>query len=135
MFKHIDTLFDFIVQTLSVSERKYLFSKLSLMADSDVKVENTEIEKNTVSNELDQFSNSYKEDFYTITKRSIKYSVIKKRVLVQKPKTKSKLINFINQIGQAEGGFSESTIDNIISELIKNNILGFDVAETVNWLK
>lgn len=135
MVKHIDALSEFLVQTLSVSERKYLVSKLSIMPDDAFKIEENKTEKHLhlVGNE--PIVHPANDEFLTLTKRSIKYSVIKKKVLVQKPKAIPKLKNFIKQIGHGEGGFSDSTIENIISVLIKNEVLSLGDTETVNWLK
>lgn len=135
MVKHVDALFDFLVQTLSDSERSYLVSKLTLITDDGIKTKENIIENDFTSIGKELIVHQTKEEFFTLTKRLIKYSVIKKKLLVQKPKAIQKLRNFIKQIGQCEGGFSDAIIENIISELIKDEVLNLGDSETVNWLK
>lgn len=131
---HIDSLFEFLSNSLNDPEKEYLASKLNADLSLDLKLVKSEPEKIIHSMEKDAYS-APNEEFLTQTKRVIKYQVIKRKLLVQKPKTHQKLENAIKQIGQADGGFSDVAVKNIISELTGDKILIIVDNELVNWLK
>lgn len=131
---HIDSLFEFLSNSLNNSEKEYLASKLNSDLSLDLKLVKSEPEQIIHSMDKDDYS-APKEEFLTQSKRVIKYQVIKRKLLVQKPKTHQKLENAIKQIGQADGGFSDATVKNIIFELTGDKILIIADNELVNWLK
>lgn len=135
--KHIDALIEYINQALNESEKAYLIKHLS--SDSDQN-DSTNSKLNQICSEpvnlvQSPITETLRSEFSTLSKRSVKYSVIKKKLLIQKPKTMIKLHNFIKHIGQSEGGFSEVVIGRIIENLTQEHLLNVDESHSVTWLK
>ena len=129
--KHIKALNEYINQTLTFSEKEYLIDLLQEGLHEGEAHDKQCLPATREAEEMVQI----KPEFYTLSKRVIKYGVIQKKLLIQKPKTLLKLINSVKQIGQGDGGFSVSTVDNIIENLVQNSVLKIDSSENVEWLK
>lgn len=137
--KHIESLSNYFNHVLTFEEKKYLIELLS----------NTKYKKMTIKdgfiNDLESLHeqsglmvkevDKVEEDFLTLNRRIIKYATIRKKILIQKPKKLSTLKNAIKQIGGAEGGFSELTINNIVQNLVQEKILNINTSDEIEWLR
>lgn len=131
--KHIDALCEFIDSTLNTNEKAYLISKLSgLGVEVSVLLPDTSIENTSACIESDTYLNT---EFITLNKRVVKASIIKRKVLIQKPKTLEKLKNLIKQIAQGDGGFSGVVVSSIIDLLVRDKLFTIDENEELGWLK
>lgn len=138
--KHIDAFFEYINHALNEHEKAYLIKLL----DKDNHVVGAEKPATVV---LDQASAKVaslvqsadvvriQSEFTTLSKRSVKFSAIKKNLLIQKPKSLLKLQNFIKHIGQGDGGFSDTVTNKIVENLTLDHVLKIDESQNVQWLK
>lgn len=138
--KHIDAFFEYINHALNEHEKAYLIKLL----DKESQVGGAESPTTVV---LDQMSTKavslgqspdvarIQSEFTTLSKRSVKFSAIKKNLLIQKPKSLLKLHNFIKHIGQGDGGFSDTVINKIVENLTLDHVLKIDESQNVQWLK
>lgn len=140
VMKHIDALYEYINHALNEKEKAYLIKLLEKenRVDIPVKLGNDVLGRENDSSKAASQSPvaiPLQSEFLTLTKRTVKFGVIKKNILIQKPKTLLKLQNFIKHIGQAEGGFSDAVIHKIIENLTLDHVLIVDESQNVNWLK
>ena len=99
--KHIESLVEYINQALNEPEKEYLIELLTIPDSSKESHEAAENE-NSLSPEKPfstekQPHNPVIEEFYTQNRRVIKFSVIKKKLMIQKPKTLVKLKNVVKK--------------------------------------
>ena len=135
--KHIDALVEYINQALNESEKAYLIKHLDSdngQNDSANRILN-HVCSGPVNLVQSPIAETLQSEFPTLSKRSVKYLVIKKKLLIQKPKTVITLQNFIKHIGQSEGGFSDVVIGRIIENLTQEHLLKVDEYQSVIWLK
>jgi len=135
--KHVEALNDYINHALNPSEKEYLFKLLNEGLSERVapaKSSGLEMNDSFVAKHEQVIAPSLLE-FFTLNKRVIKFAIIQKKLLIQKPKTLIKLRNSVKQIGQGDGGFADSTVNSIIDILIQNNVLTIDSLEDVEWLR
>ncbi|MFX2258434.1 hypothetical protein V6380_16970 [Acinetobacter variabilis] len=135
--KHVEALNDYINHALKPSEKEYLIKLLNDgLSESVVPAKACVLEMNdSVEAKHEQVIAPTLLEFFTLNKRVIKYAIIQKKLLIQKPKTLLKLRNSVKQIGQGDGGFADSTVNSIIDILIQNNVLTIDSSENVEWLR
>lgn len=135
--KHVEALNDYINHALKPSEKEYLIKLLN-----EGLSERVAAAKSCMPEMSDSVEAKHEPviaptllDFFTLNKRVIKFTTIKKKLLIQKPKTLIKLRNAVKQIGQGDGGFADSTVNSIVNILIQNNVLTIDGSENVEWLR
>lgn len=135
--KHVEVLNDYINHALKPSEKEYLIKLLNEgLSERVAAAKSCMPEMNdSVEAKHDPEIAPTSLDFFTLNKRVIKFTTIQKKLLIQKPKTLIKLRNSVKQIGQGDGGFADSTVNSIVSILIKNNVLTIDSLENVEWLR
>lgn len=135
--KHVEALNEYINHALKPSEKEYLIKLLNVgLSERVAAAKSCMPEMNdSVEAKHDPEISPTSLDFFTLNKRVIKFTTIQKKLLIQKPKTLIKLRNSVKQIGQGDGGFADSTVNSIVSILIKNNVLTIDSLENVEWLR
>lgn len=137
--KHIESLSNYFNHVLTFEEKKYFIELLSDTKDTKMKIkddcindlESLHEHSGSMIKEVDKVE----EDFPTLSRRIIKYATVRKKLLIQKPKKLNKLKNAIKQIGGAEGGFSELTINNIVESLVQEKILNIHTSDDIEWLR
>lgn len=131
---HINSLSDYLLFSLSYEERAYLVTQLNA---SLVHIDSATQQSGfypTVADDLkSEHEFSLKNEFQTLNKRTVKYAVLKNKLIIQKPKTLHKLNNTINQIS-GSGGLLESVVLEIVSQLEFEKII-FVADDVVTWLK
>lgn len=137
--EHIKLLSQYLNLALNTAEKELLIDMLSstdnLISNGGV------IQSPVISLEQDkeipkkEVESCIKETFYSLSRRKIKYSVIKKRLMIQRPKKINKLENAIKQIGEGEGGFSDLIVKQIVENLIHDKVLDINASNELVWLK
>lgn len=135
--KNVEALSDYINHALKPSEKEYLIKLMSEgLSEGIAPAKSCVLEMNdSVEVKHEQVIAPTILEFFTLNKRVIKYAIIQKKLLIQKPKTLLKLRNSVKQIGQGDGGFADSTVNNIIGTLNQSNVLTIDSLENVEWLR
>lgn len=135
--KNVEALNDYINHALKPSEKEYLIKLMSEgLSEGIAPAKSCVLEMNdSVEVKHEQVIAPTILEFFTLNKRVIKYAIIQKKLLIQKPKTLLKLRNSVKQIGQGDGGFADSTVNNIIGTLTQSNVLTIDSLENVEWLR
>lgn len=138
--KHIDAFFEYINHALNEHEKAYLIKLLDKEKQGGGSEKLPTVVLDHVSAKVASLVQSPDEariqsEFTTLSKRSVKYSTIKKNLLIQKPKSLLKLQNFIKHIGQGDGGFSDTVINKIVENLTLDHVLKINESQNVQWLK
>lgn len=129
--KKIDSLSDFLLNTLSAKELEYLINKLTPLSNSESNI------KLSNSNQFEIKANETNviNTIYTLSKRELKYGNFKMKLLIQRPKTVQKLINSIQQIAKSDGGLADEMVKIIIKNLETEKIINNINENVIEWLR